>query len=121
MSNLDPTQQAANAQMQERLKRRISSPQAMAPNLRSRQLHVMTWAVSLRKIQLVLPLALITRQLTTSLYNTALVGYVALFADFGEQEHCFSPLRRWFDEKRKQFWTLTPEEEAALRSQGQMK
>lgn len=92
MSNLDPTQQAANAHMQERLKRRISSPQAMAPNLRSRQLHVMTWAVSLRKIQLVFPLALGTRQLTTSLYDTALVGYVALFADFGEQEHCFSPV-----------------------------
>ncbi|KAJ8661827.1 hypothetical protein O0I10_002636 [Lichtheimia ornata] len=97
MTNLDPSQ-AANAHIQERLKRRIHSPQSMAPNLRSRQLHVMTWAVSL-----------------------PLVGYVALFADFGEQEHCFSPLRRWFDEKRKRFWSLTPEEEASLRSQGQMK
>lgn len=49
MTNLDPSQ-AANAHIQERLKRRIHSPQSMAPNLRSRQLHVMTWAVSLRKI-----------------------------------------------------------------------
>ncbi|KAI9312199.1 hypothetical protein BX666DRAFT_2031368 [Dichotomocladium elegans] len=84
--------------LREKFKRRIQSPESLAPTMKARRIHLLTWAISI-------PLA----------------GYVALFADFGPQDHCFSPLRRWFDAKRKAFWTLTPEEQEDLRDQGRLK
>ncbi|ORY31852.1 hypothetical protein BCR39DRAFT_82523 [Naematelia encephala] len=40
--------------------------------------------------------------------------YVALFADFGDREHVFSPLRRRYQRFRSSFFTLSPAERAAL-------
>ncbi|KAI8148943.1 hypothetical protein BJV82DRAFT_663291 [Fennellomyces sp. T-0311] len=97
MSN-SPEQPKVDEHLQEKYKRRLHSPASLAPKLRQRQIHLLTWAISI-----------------------PLCGYVVLFADFGPEEHCFSPLRRWFNAKRSQFWTLTPQEEQDLRSQGRMK
>ncbi|KDQ12794.1 hypothetical protein BOTBODRAFT_410675 [Botryobasidium botryosum FD-172 SS1] len=46
----------------------------------------------------------------------AIVVYAVFFADFGEEEHCFSPARRWLDQKRDAFWTLSPSEREASAS-----
>jgi len=40
-------------------------------------------------------------------------GYMALYSDFGEHEHIFSPLRRYKDE----FWQLSPEEKRVVQSE----
>ncbi|CUA68174.1 hypothetical protein RSOLAG22IIIB_03413 [Rhizoctonia solani] len=60
----------------------------------------------------------------------AITGYTAVgiisiynifFADYGEQEHVFSPARRWLDRQKTAFWTLSPAEQAAadrLKQQG---
>ncbi|KAI9596850.1 hypothetical protein BDF19DRAFT_421354 [Syncephalis fuscata] len=44
--------------------------------------------------------------------------YALFYQDFGTEEHCFSALRRWADEKRIAFWSLSEEEEKQLRSRG---
>ncbi|ORY96735.1 hypothetical protein BCR43DRAFT_563974 [Syncephalastrum racemosum] len=90
-----PVQPVTDPKLAERYKRRLHTPGSLAPRLRARQIHILSWACSI-------PLA----------------GYVVLFADFGQEEHCFSPLRRWFESKRQQFWTLTPQEQAELKEQG---
>ncbi|KAI9300287.1 hypothetical protein BJ944DRAFT_244339 [Cunninghamella echinulata] len=73
-------------------------PQQMAPQLRARQIQVASWVISI-----------------------GLSGYIVLFADFGSQEHCFSPIRRWFYKKRKEFWSLSPEEQQDMKDQGRLK
>ncbi|ORX59015.1 hypothetical protein DM01DRAFT_1333605 [Hesseltinella vesiculosa] len=82
----------------EKVKRRLEMPQQMAPKLRARQIQVASWILS-----------------------AGLSGYVVLFADFGPREHCFSPIRRWFQEKRRTFWTLSSEEQQDLKDQGRWK
>ncbi|CEL51676.1 hypothetical protein RSOLAG1IB_00211 [Rhizoctonia solani AG-1 IB] len=45
------------------------------------------------------------------------VGFISIYnifyADYGEQEHVFSPARRWLDRQKTAFWTLSPAEQAA--------
>jgi len=47
-------------------------------------------------------------------------GYMALFGDFGEHEHIFSPLRRWVWQSKDEFWQLSPEEKriAGMQKEG---
>ncbi|CAO3585241.1 unnamed protein product [Absidia cylindrospora] len=92
-----PPRQTYNPALDEKARRRLQMPQQMAPRLRARQIQVASWALSL-----------------------TLSGYVVLFADFGTQEHCFSPIRRWFYGKRKQFWSLSPQEEEDMKDQGRL-
>ncbi|KAI9499518.1 hypothetical protein BDB00DRAFT_866391 [Zychaea mexicana] len=93
-----PIKPVAEERLRERYQRRLSTPGSLAPNLRSRQIHLLTWAIAI-------PLS----------------GYVVLFADFGPEDHCFSPLRRWFNAKRSQFWTLSDKEKEDLKNQGRLK
>ncbi|CAG8583521.1 13192_t:CDS:2 [Ambispora leptoticha] len=53
----------------------------------------------------------------------ALTGslYTVLFADFGEREHCYTPLRNWVAQKTNKFWTLSDKEKQELREQGRLK
>jgi len=44
-------------------------------------------------------------------------GYMALYCDFGEQEHIFSPLRRWVQKSKDEFWQLSPEEKRIVQSE----
>jgi len=44
-------------------------------------------------------------------------GYMALYGDFGEHEHVFSPLRRWVQKSRDEFWRLSPEEKRVVQSE----
>ncbi|KAI0345765.1 hypothetical protein BDW22DRAFT_1426423 [Trametopsis cervina] len=37
-------------------------------------------------------------------------AYCVFFADFGEHEHIFSPARRWIQEQRRTFFSLSAEE-----------
>ncbi|KAI9275584.1 hypothetical protein BDA99DRAFT_495893 [Phascolomyces articulosus] len=98
MSKLPEQKPLADKRLQEKFKRRLNTPGSLAPNLRSRQIHLLTWAIAI-------PLS----------------GYVVLFADFGPEEHCFSPLRRWFNARKSKFWTLTPQEQQDLKDQGRLK
>ncbi|KAI8050532.1 hypothetical protein BDF22DRAFT_745403 [Syncephalis plumigaleata] len=47
-----------------------------------------------------------------------LVGYSVLFANYGTEEHCFTGLRHWIDDKRQAFWSLSEEEKEQLRARG---
>ncbi|WWC88335.1 uncharacterized protein L201_003245 [Kwoniella dendrophila CBS 6074] len=40
--------------------------------------------------------------------------YMALFADFGEREHVFSPVRRQYISLKQSFFTLSPSERAMM-------
>jgi len=44
-------------------------------------------------------------------------GYMALFSDFGEHEHIFSPLRRWARVSKDEFWQLSAEEKRIVQSE----
>ncbi|KAM0789876.1 hypothetical protein ACM66B_006722 [Microbotryomycetes sp. NB124-2] len=66
-------------------------PQTVAPTRLSRGLQVGSFALA-----------------------TALTGYAVLFYDFGQREHCFMPVRRWFDEHTRGFFTLTERDRQAL-------
>ncbi|KAI8381484.1 uncharacterized protein BYT42DRAFT_566695 [Radiomyces spectabilis] len=90
-----PHRSPRTAYLEEKYKRRVVA--ATQPKLRSRQLQLASWAISL-----------------------SITGYVVLFADFGPQEHCFSSLRRWFDGKRRQFWSLSAQEQQDLKDQGRL-
>ncbi|TPX54933.1 hypothetical protein PhCBS80983_g05676 [Powellomyces hirtus] len=41
----------------------------------------------------------------------AAVGFMVLSADWGDGEHCFSGIRRWAAEQRRDWFELTPEDE----------
>ncbi|ODN74047.1 hypothetical protein L202_07518 [Cryptococcus amylolentus CBS 6039] len=40
--------------------------------------------------------------------------YMVLFADFGDREHVFSPVRREYIRTKQSFFTLTPEERKTM-------
>ncbi|SDA04298.1 BZ3501_MvSof-1269-A2-R1_Chr3-2g06018 [Microbotryum saponariae] len=40
--------------------------------------------------------------------------YAVLIYDFGEKEHCFMPIRRWFDAQTSGLFTLSDRERAAF-------
>ncbi|KAK4054064.1 hypothetical protein OIO90_003709 [Microbotryomycetes sp. JL221] len=48
---------------------------------------------------------------------TALTGYAVLFYDFGQREHCFMPVRRWFDKHTQGFFTLSERDRHFLAAQ----
>ncbi|KAI8906577.1 hypothetical protein DFJ77DRAFT_194102 [Powellomyces hirtus] len=50
----------------------------------------------------------------------AAVGFMVLSADWGDGEHCFSGIRRWAAEQRRDWFELTPEDERELRATGTM-
>ncbi|KAK4509506.1 Mitochondrial-processing peptidase subunit beta [Mucor velutinosus] len=84
-------------EVQERLKRRLQTPKAMAPAPRQRQIQVLSWVASI-----------------------GLSAYVVLFADFGTEKNCYTPIREWFQEKRSRFWTLSEQEKQDLKDQGKL-
>ncbi|KAG0266872.1 hypothetical protein BG011_000487 [Mortierella polycephala] len=47
-------------------------------------------------------------------------GYFTLFADFGEKETCFTPLRKYYRRKVDNFWSLSEEEKKQLKEQGRL-
>ncbi|KAI7900269.1 uncharacterized protein BX663DRAFT_518082 [Cokeromyces recurvatus] len=55
--------------VQNRFKRRLQTPEAMAPTPRARQLQILSWALSI-----------------------GLSAYVVLFADFGTEKNCYTPV-----------------------------
>ncbi|KAG9301878.1 hypothetical protein G9A89_004557 [Geosiphon pyriformis] len=51
----------------------------------------------------------------------AIAVYSILYIDFGPEEHCFSGIRRWVDQKKREFWTLSDEEKKELKQQGKLR
>ncbi|KAI7849451.1 hypothetical protein BDC45DRAFT_273977 [Circinella umbellata] len=49
MSKLPEQKPTVDERLQEKFKRRITTPESLAPNLRSRQIHLLTWAIAIRK------------------------------------------------------------------------
>ncbi|BGP35662.1 hypothetical protein JCM10296v2_007514 [Rhodotorula toruloides] len=49
-------------------------------------------------------------QIAAFALSAGLAVYGVLFYDYGEQEHCFMPVRRWVDQHTASFFTLTPSE-----------
>ncbi|CEG71449.1 hypothetical protein RMATCC62417_07180 [Rhizopus microsporus] len=64
-------QPVSTEQLQDRVKRRLEMPNAMAPTPRARQIQVLSWVLSV-----------------------SLTGYIVLFADFGPEKHCFTPVSK---------------------------
>lgn len=50
------------------------------------------------------------QKLSNFLVIPAVFLYAIFVADFGEREHVFSPPRRWLQQQKDAFFSLTPEE-----------
>ncbi|KAG0030723.1 hypothetical protein BGZ81_002263 [Podila clonocystis] len=58
--------------------------------------------------------------LATIVIAVGMGGYFALFADFGEKETCFTPLRKFYRRKVNDFWSLSEEEKNQMKEQGRL-
>lgn len=76
-------------EVQERLKRRLQTPKAMAPAPRQRQIQVLSWAASLGN-----SLNALKKNYTIfiQVFSIGLSAYVVLFADFGTEKNCYTPV-----------------------------
>ncbi|KAF9128063.1 hypothetical protein BGW39_005372 [Mortierella sp. 14UC] len=83
--------------LEEKYKRRNLAPEALIIRPGLRKLHLATVVLAI---------------------GTA--GYFTLFADFGDKETCFSPLRRLYRRKVDDFWSLSEEEKKQLKEQGRL-
>ncbi|KAI8893859.1 hypothetical protein BC833DRAFT_606994, partial [Globomyces pollinis-pini] len=43
-------------------------------------------------------------------YCLAVTAYMILFADFGTENHMYAPIRRFYQSKKDQYFTLSAEE-----------
>ncbi|GAA5845172.1 hypothetical protein JCM3766R1_002095 [Sporobolomyces carnicolor] len=57
-------------------------------------------------------------QFTAFTLAAGLTAYAVLLYDFGEREHVFMPVRRWFDANTKSFFTLSERDRQVLNSTG---
>ncbi|GAA6013859.1 hypothetical protein JCM11491_000448 [Sporobolomyces phaffii] len=55
-------------------------------------------------------------QFTAFTLAAGLTAYAVLLYDFGEREHVFMPVRRWFDANTKSFFTLSDRDRQVLNS-----
>ncbi|ORY82958.1 hypothetical protein BCR35DRAFT_303615 [Leucosporidium creatinivorum] len=53
-------------------------------------------------------------QLGSFAFATGLTLYAVLVYDFGPKEHCFMPIRRWFDDQTRGLFTLTTKDRQIL-------
>ncbi|GAA5937914.1 uncharacterized protein JCM15063_005411 [Sporobolomyces koalae] len=53
-------------------------------------------------------------QFTAFTLAAGLTAYAVLLYDFGEREHVFMPVRRWFDANTRSFFTLSERERQVL-------
>ncbi|KAG0348458.1 hypothetical protein BG004_005187 [Podila humilis] len=61
-----------------------------------------------------------TLHLATIVLAVGLGGYFALYADFGQKENCFTPIRKYYHRKLDDFWSLSDEEKKQMREQGRL-
>ncbi|KAG2183824.1 hypothetical protein INT44_008835, partial [Umbelopsis vinacea] len=115
--------------LEDRYRRRLHSPQSLAPNMRSRRIQVGAIGISAGKLTTRTSstqdtvhhcLQYLTENLCFSFSFTVLTTYIVLFADFGTEKHCFSPIRQWFNVKRHGFWSLSDREKNDLKEQGRL-
>ncbi|OBZ83808.1 hypothetical protein A0J61_08145 [Choanephora cucurbitarum] len=86
-----------NPEVQDRFKRRLQTPGQLAPTPRARKIQILSWALSI-----------------------GLSGYIVLFADFGSERNCYTPIREWFKQKKNSFWSLSEQEKKDLKEQGKL-
>ncbi|KAJ2607397.1 hypothetical protein GGH99_003335 [Coemansia sp. RSA 1285] len=87
-----------DSRLENTFRRRVDRLVDAPPNMFSRRVHVFTYAIMF------------------------VAGtYVAMYQDFGDREHCFSSLRRWYFRKLNSWWSLSTEEEKELRERGRLK
>ncbi|KAI9202180.1 uncharacterized protein BJ171DRAFT_515131 [Polychytrium aggregatum] len=43
--------------------------------------------------------------------------YSVLWMDWGDGDHCFRPIRRYFEQKKQEFFSLSPDDQEELRQQ----
>ncbi|KAF9193835.1 hypothetical protein BGZ51_002158 [Haplosporangium sp. Z 767] len=58
--------------------------------------------------------------IATIILAAGIGGYFALYADFGDKENCFTPLRKYYHRKVDNFWSLSEEEKKQLKEQGRL-
>ncbi|KAJ1667479.1 hypothetical protein IW140_004897 [Coemansia sp. RSA 1813] len=87
-----------NARLEDKYRRRVDRLAEGPPNMFSRRLHALTYVL---------------------MFGVGV--YTVLYKDYGQREHCFSGLRRWYFKKVNSWWTLSSEEEKELRERGQLK
>ncbi|KAF9575006.1 hypothetical protein EC968_004766 [Mortierella alpina] len=83
--------------LEDKYKRRNLAPEALIIRPGLRKLHIATIVAAV-----------------------GLGGYFALFADFGEKETCFTPIRKYYRRKVDNFWSLSEEEKQQLKEQGRL-
>ncbi|KAG0235494.1 hypothetical protein BGW41_000739 [Actinomortierella wolfii] len=94
--------------LEEKWRRRNLAPEALLIRPGLRKLHIASLVAAVGKE---LPLE-------DSKSGKGMAGYFALYADFGDKETCFSPLRRYYRRKVDEFWSLSEEEKRQLQEQG---
>eukprot|EP00051_Salpingoeca_urceolata_P030667 m.9325 g.9325 ORF g.9325 m.9325 type:complete len:95 (-) comp3474_c0_seq1:148-432(-) len=45
-------------------------------------------------------------RLGTGTFTAGIMAYLVLFHDFGEQEHCFNPIRRLYKSQLDRLWSV---------------
>ncbi|KAF9354303.1 hypothetical protein BGX26_007860 [Mortierella sp. AD094] len=83
--------------LEEKFKRRNLAPETLIIRPGFRKLHIATVVLAF-----------------------GLGGYFALYADFGDRETCFTPLRKYYHRKVNDFWSLSEEEKQQLKEQGRL-
>ncbi|KAF9918549.1 hypothetical protein BX616_007992 [Lobosporangium transversale] len=83
--------------LEEKYRRRNLAPESLIIRPGLRKLHIATIALAI-----------------------GMSGYFALFADFGDKETCFTPIRRYYKRKVDEFWSLSEEEKQQLKEQGRL-
>ncbi|KAI8969077.1 hypothetical protein BDF20DRAFT_839037 [Mycotypha africana] len=107
MTEMTVQKQIFTKQADEKMKRRL---QAMPPTMRARQLNVLHFQEFTNDYR--------TKQ--SQFLSAGISGYIVLFADFGPEKNCYTPIREWFQNKKKRFWSLSEEEKNELKEQGKL-
>ncbi|RHZ54042.1 hypothetical protein Glove_431g12 [Diversispora epigaea] len=55
-----------------------------------------------------------------TIFSAVTGAYLALYSDFGEEEHCFTSVRTWYANKKEEFWSLSEKEKRDLEEQGKL-
>ncbi|KAG0220565.1 hypothetical protein B0O80DRAFT_492511 [Mortierella sp. GBAus27b] len=92
-----PISEEKRLALEEKYRRRSLAPEGLIIRPGLRKVHIATLALAI-----------------------GLGGYFALYADFGDKETCFTPLRRYYRRKIDNFWSLSEEEKQQLKEQGRM-
>lgn len=92
-----PEPRKVSPELAARYRRRLSSPSSLAPSPASK-----------------------TIQALAVIASVGATTYTVLYQDFGYEDHCFQPIRRWYHARLNSLFTLSDKEKMELREQGKL-